>query len=56
MSYRRRLQTWTVIRLLPRMQRVTIGRFNHYSDAEGHLQILRRLIPEGEFLLIFDPW
>ncbi len=55
MTYRRRLERWTVVRLLPKMQRVVVGRYYHYSDADGHLKILRQLIPQAELIIIFDP-
>jgi hypothetical protein len=36
------------------MQRVTVGRFRTRSDADGHLQILQRLIPRAEMIVVFD--
>jgi hypothetical protein len=36
------------------MQRVTVGRFRTRSDADGHLQILQRLIPTAEMVVVFD--
>jgi hypothetical protein len=55
MPYRDRLTGWLVVRLLPKMQRVVVGRFRSHSDAEGHLQALRRLIPEARLVIVFDP-
>jgi hypothetical protein len=55
MPYRDCLNRWFIIRLLPNMQRVTVAAFYRRSDAEGHLQILRRLIPNGEFVIVFNP-
>jgi hypothetical protein len=55
MPYRDRLTGWLVVRLLPKMQRVVVGRFRSHSDAEGHLQALRRLIPEARLIIMFDP-
>lgn len=55
MSYGENLQCWAVIRLLPRMQRITIRRFRRESDADGYLKALRLYIPEGKFILLFDP-
>jgi hypothetical protein len=55
MPYRDRLTGWLVVRLLPKMQRVVVGRFRSHSDAEGHLQALRRLIPEARLVVVFDP-
>jgi len=54
MRYRDRLQRWLVVRLLPNMQRVTIAAFYHRSDAEGYVQAMRRLIPEGAFVVVFN--
>ncbi|MEB3884303.1 hypothetical protein [Lyngbya sp. CCY1209] len=55
MSYRDSLYTWSVVRLLPDMRRITVGRFWKRSDADGHLGLLRRLIPWGRFVVVFDP-
>ncbi|NEP28539.1 MULTISPECIES: hypothetical protein [Moorena] len=54
MTYSERLYPWAVIRLLPQMQRVVVGRYRNRSDAEGHLRVLKRLMPDGEFVIIFD--
>ncbi len=54
MTYSQRLYPWAVIHLLPKMQRVVVGRYRNRSDAEGHLQALKRLMPDGEFIIIFD--
>ncbi|NEO15000.1 MULTISPECIES: hypothetical protein [unclassified Moorena] len=54
MSYSERLHPWVIVRLLPKMQRVIVARFRNRSDAEGHLQALKRLMPEAKFIIIFD--
>ncbi|NET83279.1 MAG: hypothetical protein F6J94_15560 [Moorea sp. SIO1F2] len=54
MSYHQRLHPWVIIRLLSKMQRVVVARFRKRSDAEGHLQALKRLMPDAEFIIIFD--
>ncbi|WAL59497.1 hypothetical protein [Thermocoleostomius sinensis] len=54
MTYRERITPWVVVRLLPNMQRVVIGRFHRRSDAEGHLRFLRQQIPDETFAIIFD--
>ncbi|NEO11657.1 MULTISPECIES: hypothetical protein [unclassified Moorena] len=54
MTYSERLYPWAIIRLLPQMQRVVVGRYRNRSDAEGHLRVLKRLMPDGEFVIIFD--
>ncbi|NES87325.1 MAG: hypothetical protein F6K63_11175 [Moorea sp. SIO1G6] len=54
MSYSQRLYPWALIRLLPKMQRVVVRRFRNRSDAEGHLQAVKRLMPDEKFIIIFD--
>ncbi|MGB5959773.1 MAG: hypothetical protein WBG73_03855 [Coleofasciculaceae cyanobacterium] len=54
MTYGKRHNPWVIVRLLPNMQRLVVGRFRTRSDAEGHLQILRRLIPDVEMIVVFD--
>ncbi|NEQ88221.1 MAG: hypothetical protein F6K26_52265 [Moorea sp. SIO2I5] len=54
MSYSQRLYPWALIRLLPKMQRVVVRRFRNRSDAEGHMQALKRLMPDEKFIIIFD--
>ena len=36
------------------MQRMVVRRFRNRSDAEGHLQALKRLMPDEKFIIIFD--
>ena len=55
MQYRENLHSWIVVQLLPKMQRVVRGRFRKESEADGHLRVLRRCIPEGNFIVMFDP-
>jgi hypothetical protein len=53
--YRDRLNHWAVIRLLPNVQRLVVARFHKRSDAEGHAAALKRLVPNGIYIVIFDP-
>ncbi|MBH8574436.1 hypothetical protein I8752_15680 [Nostocaceae cyanobacterium CENA369] len=53
-AYKERLNSWAIARLLPDMQRVIVARFRSRSDADGHLQRLRQLIPGAYFVLVFD--
>ncbi len=53
-AYRKRLEHWAIARLLPDMQRTIVGRFRSRSDADGHLQRLRQLIPHASFVVVFD--
>ncbi|WAL60114.1 hypothetical protein [Thermocoleostomius sinensis] len=55
MTYRDRLNHWAVVRLLPNFQRVVVNRFRSRSNAEGHAQAMQRLIPDAEFVVVFDP-
>ncbi|MEM8643135.1 MAG: hypothetical protein AAGG51_30610 [Cyanobacteria bacterium P01_G01_bin.54] len=43
------------MRLLPKMQRVVVGRFRKANDAEAHVRSLKKLIPNARFIIIFDP-
>ncbi|NEQ22058.1 MAG: hypothetical protein F6K28_23240 [Microcoleus sp. SIO2G3] len=54
MPYKERLNPWVLVRLLPNMQRLTVGQFRTRSDADGHLHILRRLIPNAKFVVMFN--
>jgi hypothetical protein len=36
------------------MQRITVARFRRRNEAEDHLQVLRRLIPNAPLAVIFD--
>ncbi|MBW4652157.1 MAG: hypothetical protein KME20_03760 [Kaiparowitsia implicata GSE-PSE-MK54-09C] len=55
MTYRDRLYSWCIVRLLPQLQRVTVSRFRSRSQAENHLRVLRRLMPAAAFAIVFDP-
>jgi hypothetical protein len=53
-TYQARLYPWAIARLLPNMQQIIVGRFRRRSDADGHLQCLRQLIPNASFVVVFD--
>lgn len=53
-AYKQRLSSWTVARLLPDEQRVTVARFRSLSDAEGRIRLMRQLAPDARFELVFD--
>lgn len=53
-SYKKRLEHWAIARLLPNMQHTIVGRFRSRSDADGHLQCLRQLMPDVSFVVVFD--
>lgn len=48
------LHRWLVVRWLPKMQRIVVAACYQRSDA-GHLQAVRRLIPDGKFDIVFEP-
>jgi hypothetical protein len=37
------------------LQCCVVARFRRRSDAEAHLQVLKRLIPNVTYTIIFDP-
>jgi hypothetical protein len=54
MSYFDSLHRWCIIRPLPNLRCPIVARFRRRSDAEAHLQVLRRLIPNVTYQIIFD--
>ncbi len=54
-AYRQQLHPWCIIRLLPKAQRITVARFRKRNDADAHLRVLRRLIPNATFIIVFAP-
>ncbi|MEH1810457.1 hypothetical protein [Nostoc sp.] len=54
MTYLEKLSPWCIVRLKPNMQNQIVARFRRRSDAEAHLQVLRRLIPGVSFTIIFN--
>ncbi len=54
-TYLERLSPWCLVRHLPKMQRVTVGRFRRWNDAHEHMRILRQLVPEANYAIVFDP-
>jgi len=54
MTYKDKLNPWCIIRPVSNVQMRIVGRFRRRSDAEGHLQILKQLIPNVPFEIMFD--
>lgn len=54
MNYQQQLYPWVIYRLLPSLQRLRVGRFRRRHDAEEHLKILKRLLPQVKFAIIFE--
>jgi hypothetical protein len=45
---------WCIVRQLPNMQRLVVARGHRRGDADGYIQILRRLLPQAEHAIVFD--
>ena len=54
MNYKAQLYPWCIIRPFPNMRTQIVGRFRNRSDAEGHLRILKRMIPTVAYQIMFD--
>jgi hypothetical protein len=54
MTYLERLNPWCIIRPFPDMRSKIVGRFRRRVDAEGHLQVLKRMMPAVPFEIMFD--
>ncbi len=54
MNYKDKLNPWCIIRPISSVQMRIVGRFRRRSDAEGHLQILKRMMPNVPFEIMFD--
>ncbi|MBD2089059.1 hypothetical protein H6F67_04215 [Microcoleus sp. FACHB-1515] len=54
MNYFNLLHPWCVMRLLPEAQRVVAKRFRQRNDTEAHKRILQWMLPEAEFVIVFD--
>jgi hypothetical protein len=37
------------------MQRLSVGRFRRWKDAHEHMRILRQLVPDANYAIVFDP-
>ena len=54
MTYKDKLNPWCIIRPISDVQMRIVGRFRRRVDAEGHLKILKQLIPNVPFEIMFD--
>ncbi|HEY9603521.1 MAG TPA: hypothetical protein V6C85_18035 [Allocoleopsis sp.] len=54
MTYLERLTPWCIIRPFPNMRTLIVGRFRRRVDAEGHLRILKQIMPSVPFEVVFD--
>lgn len=55
MTYKDRLSPWCIIRHLSDSQQQVVGRMRRRNDAEEHLRLLKRMVPNGDYSIIFDP-
>jgi hypothetical protein len=55
MNYAQRLSPWCIVKLLPNLQNSTVARCRRRNDAEEHIKVLRRLMPDSTFTIVFDP-
>jgi hypothetical protein len=54
MTYLQRLHPWCIIRPSTDMRSLIVGRFRRRVDAEGHLRILKQIMPSVPFEVVFD--
>jgi hypothetical protein len=54
MTYLERLNPWCIIRSFPNTRSLIVGRFRRRVDAEGHLRILKQMMPTVPFEIMFD--
>ncbi|MBD1863791.1 MULTISPECIES: hypothetical protein [Trichocoleus] len=54
MAYKDQLHPWCIVRCLPQARSITVARFRRRSEAESHLQILRRILPTATCTIMFD--
>ena len=54
-TYYNRLHPWLIVQQVPTMQRVSVCRFRQRQEAKEYLKVLRRLSPDADYQLIFDP-
>lgn len=55
MTYKNQLRPWCIIRNLPELKKAVVCRFRHRNDAEGHLLVLKQMIPKISYEIAFDP-
>ncbi|MBW4467912.1 MAG: hypothetical protein KME07_21000 [Pegethrix bostrychoides GSE-TBD4-15B] len=53
-AYYQRLHPWCIVCQLPPMRSLIVCRFRKRPEAEAHLKILRQLMPNARYLLVFD--
>lgn len=46
---------WAIVMIRDAVQRSVITRFRNRQDADDHLRVIRRHMPQGIFEVVFDP-
>ncbi|QSJ18327.1 hypothetical protein JYQ62_05800 [Nostoc sp. UHCC 0702] len=46
---------WLIVRILASTQAHTVARFANRQDAEDHMRVLHRFLPNAVFDLMFEP-
>ncbi len=54
MTYLERLNPWCIIRPFPNMRSLIVGRFRRRVVAEGHLRVVKQMMPSVPFEVMFD--
>lgn len=54
-SYHIVYKPWVIVNWLSPTERVVMHRFRNRNDADGHLTVLRRLMPEADLKIVFEP-
>jgi hypothetical protein len=53
--YKANMNPWAIFRCFSGTKHVCVARFRRRSEAEGHFNSLRGMIPDGSFQVVFDP-
>ncbi len=54
LNYREKLNPWIIVLLQPKLRNITVGRFRRRGNAEEHLRVLKQMMPEAKFSIMFD--
>jgi hypothetical protein len=54
MPYSERLFPWCILRRLPNAKYLVVARFRRRNDAIAHLQVLKQLVKNASFEIVFD--
>ena len=54
MTYQERLNPWTIVRMQSHQQQFIVARFRRRIDAEGHLRVLKQMMPNAELAIAFS--